>query len=198
MKMNENVRKELKQWAILAIIALALYLTGLHTEVIGLMQRGLLATGLIRPHIELTSQETTENLPAINLDVSLLSDQGQSLNLQQLQGKVLFINFWATWCPPCLAEMPNVDRLYRDLKGEDIQFILISTDQDFSKAVDFIQKKGYQAPIFHLQSYLPEGLNSNTLPTTFVINKQGKVVFEHRGMAQYNTNKFKAFLRGLL
>ncbi|MCB0656369.1 MAG: TlpA family protein disulfide reductase [Saprospiraceae bacterium] len=195
--MNKNTRKELLRWALIALIALVLYLTGLHVPVIGFLQRGLLATGLIRPAVELPVNGSHTTFPQVNLDIQLESADGQVLNMKQFQGKVLFINLWATWCPPCLAEMPNLNHLYNDLSDEDIQFLMIATDQDFSKATDFVHQKGYHFPIYRIHHDWPKALDSSTLPTTFVIDKQGRIVLDHRGMAQYNTKKFKAFLLGL-
>ncbi|MCB0631407.1 MAG: TlpA disulfide reductase family protein [Saprospiraceae bacterium] len=192
--MKEKIKKELKSYGIMAIVALILYMTGWHTYVISFLQRGILATGLMQPRTE----QPTADLPVPNLNIELEDANGQVLNMQQFQGKVLFINLWATWCPPCLAEMPNIDQLYTDLEPEkDIVFLMLSTDQDFSKAVQHVADKGFNFPVYQIRRNWPPELNSSTLPTTFVIDKQGRLVLAHRGMAKYNTSDFKAYLRGL-
>jgi thiol-disulfide isomerase/thioredoxin len=123
---------------------------------------------------------------------------GEVVNMRQFQNKVLFINVWATWCPPCLAEMPNINQLYQELAEEDIVFVMLSVDQDFSKAATYVAGQDFQVPIYQAVGKWPAVLNSSTIPTTFVIDKTGRIVMEHQGMAKYNTKDFKAFLRGLL
>lgn len=194
--MNKTLRKELKQWGILIAIGLVLYLTGLHVRVIGFLQRGILATGLIRPKTEI-NYNTTGTYPKFDLNLDLQDADGQALNLQAFQGKVLFINLWATWCPPCLAEMPNIAHLFRELENSGIQFVMISQDRDFNKAIEFVRKKGYDFPVYQARGSWPAVLNTSSIPTTFVIDKQGNVVVNHQGMAQYNTKKFITFLQSL-
>lgn len=182
----------------MALIVLFLYLTGWHTFVISYLQRGLLATGLIRPSTAWVSEQTNGELPMPDLNVELVNGKGEPIHLEQFRGKVLFINLWATWCPPCLAEMPNIDQLYRELEPEeDIVFLMISTDREFSKAIDHIARQNFAFPVYQIRRGWPAELNSTTLPTTYVIDKQGRLVLEHRGMAKYNTQGFKEFMRGL-
>lgn len=196
--MKESIKKELWSWGIIAIIALILYATGLHTQVIGFFQRAILATGLIRPDTEQLAEKELENQPTVDLNIALQGTDEAILNLEQFRGKVLFINLWATWCPPCLAEMPGINNLYRDLRNEDIVFLMISVDKDFAKAKAYVDGQEFSFPIYQPAGRWSQHLNSSTIPTTFVIDQSGKLVLEHRGMAKYNTTDFKAFLRGLL
>lgn len=181
----------------MALVAAFLYLTGWHTPVIGYLQRAILATGIIQPDMERIDESRSSTLSQLDLNIKLVDAEGEILNLQQFRDKVLFINLWATWCPPCLAEMPNIDQLYRDLEPEEVVFLMISADKEFSKAVAYVEAKDFQFPIYQIAGNWPLALNSTTLPTTFVIDKQGRLVLEHRGMAKYDTKDFKAFLRGM-
>ena len=108
-KKKKTLKKTLIEYGIIAAVALTLYATGLHTEVIGFVQRGLLATGLITPKIETTHQNETENevtatataTPA-DFNLTLMDEDGNTLSLADFKGKAIFLNMWATWCPPCI------------------------------------------------------------------------------------------------
>ncbi len=116
--MQEDKKKTLIQYAVVGVVIITLYLTGLHTEVIGFVQRGLLATGLMNPKVEVTTpgqaeiKETTAILPAADFNLQLKDKNGFIISLADLKGKVIFLNFWATWCPPCIAEMPGINNIH--------------------------------------------------------------------------------------
>lgn len=129
----------------------------------------------------------------------LQSIDGKAIDLQQQKGKVVFINFWATWCPPCLAELPSVNDLYLKVKNNpDIVFLSVDVDNDLPKSSRFLQKKGYTFPVYAGRM---EGLSSKffsgSIPTTLVIDKKGFVVFNHINRANYNDDKFMQYIIGL-
>lgn len=203
-KKKKSTKRTLIEYGIIAAVILILYATGLHTEVIGFAQRGLLATGLMTPNVEKIDQnQSDENEPtAASTDVSadfnllLMDEDGKTKSLEEFKGKVIFMNMWATWCPPCIAEMPNINKLHKEM-GDEVAFVMVSLDDDFETAKAFNKRKGYDLPIYALQSNRPPMYQSTTVPTTYVINAQGKLVLTHKGMANYNTKKFKKFLKGL-
>ena len=199
-KKKKSTKRTLLEYGIIAIVALTLYATGLHTEVIGFMQRGLLATGLITPKIENKHQNETENVtttatPA-DFNLMLMDEDGNTLSLADFKGKAIFMNMWATWCPPCIAEMPNINKLYKEM-GHDVAFVMVSLDEDFETAKSFNNRKGFDLPIYTLQSRRPAMYQSTTVPTTYVISADGNLMLTHKGMANYNTSKFKGFLEGV-
>lgn len=185
---KKSYKRELIEWAILITVGLTLYLTGLHTEVIGQVQRLVLATGLIRPSIS----ETT-NADA-NYNFQLTDPEGNIVDFPSFKGKTVFINFWATWCPPCVAEMPDIESLYQKT-GTEITFVMISLDDNPTKAIDFVQRKGYELPIYFLKNGLPLVYETHSIPTSYVISPEGHVVMSQHGMAKYNTDDFKNFLQ---
>ncbi|MDT7827472.1 TlpA disulfide reductase family protein [Pricia sp. S334] len=204
--MDKDQRKSWIQYGVITVVAITLYVTGLHTEVIGFAQRGLLATGLMNPDVEHISQAATgeningkstssDRLP-VDFNLNLIDANGATKSLEELRGKVIFINKWATWCPPCIAEMPSIDKLHETI-GDEVAFVMLSLDEDFEKAKAFDKRKGYGLPIYTLASSLPSMFRSSAIPTTYVIDADGNVALEHEGMADYNTKEFKAFLRGL-
>ena len=203
IKKKKSKKRIIIEYAIFAAVLLILYLTGLHTEVIGFMQRGLLATGLITPKIEMTNQDdsqaditaSTTAIPA-DFNLMLMDEDGQTILLEDFKGKPIFMNMWATWCPPCIAEMPNINKLYKEI-GSQVNFVMIALDDDFETAKAFNTRKGFDLPIYTLQSRRPPMYQSTTVPTTYVISADGQLMLTHKGMANYNTSKFKKFLEGL-
>ena len=200
MKKNKNTKKTWIQNGVFACIIITLYATGLHTEVIGFVQRGVLATGLMNPNVnEITHKKDSETITEYakaNLNVRLMDADGKITSLADLKDKVIFLNYWATWCPPCIAEMPSISKLHKEM-GNDIAFILLSFDKNFETAKDFDKRKGYNLPIYTLVGNLPAMLQSSALPTTYIIDTDKNIVLAHEGMANYNTDEFKVFLENL-
>lgn len=188
MSKKKSIKREIIEWVIFFGIIATLYFTGLHTPVLGFMQGLILKTGIIRPSIEKES-----NIRAI-YSFSLINQNGDLVDFKKFQGEPVFINLWATWCPPCIAELPDINNLYNELKGKNIHFFMISLDDDFEKAKRFIDKKGYDFPIYQRASMIPEVFHSNAIPTTFVISPKGMIVVKKSGMAKYNTEEFKNYL----
>lgn len=190
-KKKSSLKRDFIEWGLILGVAGTLYLTGLHTEVIGGMQRVLLWTGFMTPDIELADEETKTaqyNMPLQTLD-------GQYISLQDFQGKTIFLNFWATWCPPCIAEMPNIQQLYEDVKSDQIAFVMVSLDEQTQVAQAFIDRKEFTFPVYFLTGSKPGIYDSSVVPTTYIISPDGRIVSERRGMANYNTPAFKKFIR---
>lgn len=187
MSKKINWKKEAISWGLMIAIFGTLYLTGWHTPVMGKIQSWFLATHIFTPSIE------EENKKAFNFDGILITPKGERIEYSKLKDKTIFINYWATWCPPCLGEMPHIEKLYLQLKDNpDVVFLMVSKDKEFNKAIKFKNKKEYELPIFQeLKS--PAQLQSQILPTTFVI-KNGEIAFRKEGMSNFNTEDFKNFL----
>jgi thiol-disulfide isomerase/thioredoxin len=191
---KKSLKRNIIEWAILICVPLLLYITGLHTEVIGKIQSLLLHTGLKNAEIELTA----ENMPDAEYDLSLISLSGKKIAMEEFKGKLIFLNFWASWCPPCIAEMPSIENLYEEINNESVKFILISLDENAEDAIKFVDKKNIKTPVYFLNGPVPQMYRSSTIPTTFVISPKGKLVFKQIGMANYNGEKFKKALLNLL
>jgi thiol-disulfide isomerase/thioredoxin len=209
----KDIMKKVRQipgWLILAVIFGALYLTGLHTEVIGQAQRLLLATGLVTPQVPANALPTDGNppgpetsrgsetaFPPADYNFGLLSLEGEAVSLASLKGKVVFMNFWATWCPPCIAEMPNIQSLYEKMPAGKVVFAMVSLDKDPAKARAFIARKGYTFPVYTPNGHVPQAYAGQVIPTTYIISPDGKVVARHDGMADYDNAAFRDFLLAL-
>ena len=204
---KNNLKKTWVQYAIFGAVVLGLYATGLHAEVLGFAQRGLLETGLMNPIVAKKEKAGTQDGQAnteleketskkANFDLKLRDVEGNIVPLSDLKGKVIFLNFWATWCPPCVAEMPAINNLHKEM-GDEVAFVMLSVDQKFEKAVSFRERKNYGLPIYSLAGELPAMYRSSAIPTTFVIDAKGNLALTHKGMADYDTEEFKEFLNSL-
>jgi thiol-disulfide isomerase/thioredoxin len=171
-------------------IAIIIFLISAPTK--ALLIKGLMKIGFFQPDI--TSAKAAQPAP----DLNFVNEKGQSLSLSSLKCKVVVINFWATWCPPCIAEMPSVNQLYIQLKpGTDIVIVPVDADNNFSKSVPFMAKNKYVLPVYNTASQIPDGLFAGALPTTVIIDKSGEIVFRHEGAADYTNKEFIKYLTDL-
>lgn len=129
-------------------------------------------------------------------DWNLVNMEGQPVNFQSSIGEVAVINLWATWCPPCIAEMPSFQKLYNEYGGK-VNFYFISTEET-EKLKQFLEKKDYRLPVYQPLDMAPQKLQSRTLPTTFVISRDGKIAVNKKGSANWNDSGFKKLLDELL
>ena len=121
-----------------------------------------------------------------------------SLELSAFRGRVVLVNLWATWCAPCRAEMPALDRLQADLGGSDFQVVAIAQDRGGKdKATAFLEGVGAK----HLQLYIDDTMRSGRtwgalgLPTTFLVDRQGHEVGRVLGPAEWDSPEAKALIR---
>mgnify|MGYP000415377036 CR=1 FL=1 len=110
----------------------------------------------------------------------------KDVNLESLKGKVIFINYWATWCPPCRAEMPMIQDLYNDY-NEKVVFLLVS-DESPETIKKFLAKKGYDIQIFNPLTDYPDDFNASSIPRTYIIDKEGYIVVDKKGAANWSSD----------
>lgn len=176
------------------VIFLAVYLYSARMKSWLIM--GLMMIGFFKPDIPKSKPgDKPEPAPAMLVQ----NTNGKTINLQQQKGKVVFINFWATWCPPCLAELPSINSLYEKVKADtNIVFVMVDVDNNLVKSSQFLKDKGYTFPVYGGdESHVPNSLFGEGIPTTLVVNKQGNVVFRHLNRAEYNDEKFVRYITNL-
>jgi thiol-disulfide isomerase/thioredoxin len=122
---------------------------------------------------------------------------GQDFKMADVKGKVVFLNFWATWCPPCVAEMPSIQRLHEKLKEDGVVFVCIS-NEEASKVNQFAKEKGFTFPIYTMQGAPPLVFKTRGIPSTFILSPDGKIAFRHIGSAKWDDDKSIDFIRGLM
>lgn len=125
----------------------------------------------------------------------LVDVNNKPVDFSAFKGKVVFVNNWASWCPPCIAEMPTIQELKNKVKGEDIVFVMVSFDEDPEKAKSFMGKKGYDFEVYFPGESYPYPTSS--IPATFVLDKSGQTVSEHVGMADYSGDDLAEQLKAL-
>jgi thiol-disulfide isomerase/thioredoxin len=191
---KNSLKRNIIEWVVIITVIGGIYFSGYGPEVIGTLQRGLLATGILRPDTDIDPEEV---IPAW-FNFTLENESGELLSFSEFRGKTIFLNFWATWCPPCIAEMPNIQKLYDDVGNQDdLVFVMLSLDEDPDKARAFVKRKEFDFPIYFLRSRRPGVYNSTAIPTTYVISPEGEIVLEKKGMSNYNTDEFREFLLSL-
>jgi len=149
-----------------------------------------LTIGLKPPHIVPIEQKVS-----LDWDVKTLS--GETVNLKEkFKGKTVFLNFWATWCPPCVQEMPSIESLYIQYNGK-VSFACVSSESinDLQK---FKDSKGYTVPIYQLEGNPPEDLNVKGIPMTYIISEDRKSSFKHIGGADWAHADVIAYFEDML
>jgi thiol-disulfide isomerase/thioredoxin len=132
--------------------------------------------------------------------IFLADSTGQTVELSNLRGKLVLVNLWATWCEPCLREMPSLERLQSRL-GERIAVLAVSEDRGGNKAVEpFITKLGLKSVKIYIdpKSEVGHALGVRGLPTSFVIDRDGKVIGRVKGAAEWDSSKILGVLEPLL
>lgn len=116
--------------------------------------------------------------------IKLTELDGKPIDLHQYEGKTLFINFWATWCGPCVQEMPSIQKAKSSLKDEDIVFLFASNEE--VEAIEAFKKK--QSYDFHyVRVENLEHLNIMALPTTYIFDSNKKLVFSEMGYRKWDS-----------
>ena len=116
-----------------------------------------------------------------NVQLKELDDQ--PIDLTQYKGKTIFINFWATWCKPCIQEMPTIESAQDKLKDKKVIFLLAS-NEDLEQIERFIKNHTYKFHYVHLENM--EALKIQALPTTFIFNTEGKLKFSEAGYRKWD------------
>ncbi|MBY0479253.1 MAG: TlpA family protein disulfide reductase [Chitinophagaceae bacterium] len=109
-----------------------------------------------------------------------------AIDLNQYKGKTLFINFWATWCRPCIEEMPSIQKMQEQLNDKNIVY-LFASNETVEQIEKFKQKHPY--PFHYVRAENMESLNIMALPTTFIINPTGKLVFSEMGYRKWDAKE---------
>jgi thiol-disulfide isomerase/thioredoxin len=120
-------------------------------------------------------------------DIELKGINAPNTNLKNFKNKNLFLNFWGTWCPPCRAEWPSIEALHTSKKNE-LDFVLIAMQDEEENVKKFLKDNNYTTPVYIAQSPIPESLLPKAFPTTYLINKNGKILYKEDSSRDWNSN----------
>ncbi len=166
-------------------------------------QQQLMKIGFFQPKLEqpaYTTEETSTPVDSTSSDkASFITESGKTINTEDLKGKVVFINFWATWCGPCIAEMPSIQVLYNKFKdNSNVEFLIVEIDNNIAGANEFIAKQKLDLPIVYPNSNIPQSWLENAIPTTVILGKDGMIAERKQGMYDYSGKGVQDFIQSLI
>jgi peroxiredoxin len=126
---------------------------------------------------------------------------GTPVKLSSLAGKVIFLDFWASWCKPCKEEFPYLVTLYNDYKDSGFVVVAVNVDNEKSKLESFIANLGVDVPftvISDTEGKLPELYKLDAMPTSFIIDKKGIIKYKHTGFELSDKQTYVKEITGLL
>ena len=116
---------------------------------------------------------------------------GNAVNLQDLKGKKLLVNLWASWCPPCKRELPSIEKLYKSVDTNKTRFLLVSLDDRFDAAKKYISSRKIALPIYYPMENPPALFQVQAIPATFIFNEKGELVKRIDGGENYDTREYR-------
>jgi thiol-disulfide isomerase/thioredoxin len=149
---------------------------------------------LRRPSI--ANEANTYQLSESEYNWNITDAAGLPVTPEDLIGEVIFLNFWGTYCPPCIAEMPEIQKIYNDYKDK-VKFILVSAESP-QKVQNFLDSRGYELPSYYAGSSMPEALSVRSIPTTFIISRDGRIVSKKIGAADWDSKATRQVFNTLL
>jgi peroxiredoxin len=138
--------------------------------------------------------------PPVARDFSLRSPDGKTtIKRADYAGKVLFLNFWATWCPPCREEMPAMQRLYQRYRDRGLVVVAVAVDTNTSGIQEFVRQQGFSFPVGQdADGEVAERYRVLRLPSTFLVDRNGNMVALAMGPREWDTTLSHAVIESLL
>lgn len=129
-----------------------------------------------------------------DMDIELKGINVPNTNLKSLKGnKLIFLNFWGTWCPPCREEWPTIEKLYKS-KKEKVDFVLIAMQDEEAKVRKFMADNQYTAPVYIAQSPISNNVLPKSFPTTFLLDKNGRILLKEDASKDWNSKSVHEFI----
>ena len=119
---------------------------------------------------------------------------GEPMELEALQGEVLFINLWASWCTPCIREMETIERLRDRLSDTDVEFLIVAAEGE-RPVRRHLRRYPYDLPIYLEVDRIPPAFGLRGLPTSWLVDREGRIVLLRHGEAVWDTDEVEAFVR---
>jgi peroxiredoxin len=132
-------------------------------------------------------------------DFTLRTMNGPNLRLAEQRGRVVMVNFWATWCGPCRQEMPHLNRLYEKYRASGFVLLGVNVDDDTRNAAELATKLGLKFPVLlDTDKGVSKLYDLSTMPSTVLIDRDGKVRYVHRGYLTGYEDTYDKQIRELL
>lgn len=145
-----------------------------------------------------SAADLATNAPAPNCELSDLKS-GQSFDLSRFKGKVVYLDFWASWCTSCLQSFPFMNAMHKDLQHKGLEVIAVNLDEDRQLAVDFLARKTAHFMIARdEQQACPAQFSVQGMPTSYLIDKSGKLVRTHVGYQPADAETLRKEVESLL
>lgn len=155
------------------------------------LMRQVASTGILNASISEPKETQNTSAKFSYAGFMLKNEDGKITDISALQNKVVFINFWASWCPPCRAEFPSVQKLYDQYKDNpDMVFLTVNLDDNIALGKSYLKENGFTVPFLTPAGNIPDVLYSGSLPTTVVLDKKGEIRLHHKGLADYSKDSF--------
>lgn len=139
---------------------------------------------------------TTNSIKTKAIDFKLKDLNGNELSLSDLKGKKVFLNFWATWCPPCKAEMPEIEKLYQETKDSDLVIVAVEIGEPLDTVKSFIDSNKYNFKVLlDPDQTVATKYNITSIPTSYFIDTDGNIASKHVG--GMNIDQMKAYIKTL-
>lgn len=143
-----------------------------------------------------TTQAPARSLAPTMPSFALRDEAGNIINLSHLKGKKVFVNLWATWCPPCRAEMPSIQKLASAVDSNKAVFVMLSLDEDFEVAKEYAKQTSLDLPIYAPAGPLPQLFQTQGIPVTYIFDEKGELIFRRDRADNYDQPRFVEMLGG--
>lgn len=190
---TKSLWSKITDFIFIALI-ISLIIPSSRTEVMGIVNR--VKAYFISPSV--IEDTEAKQISEQSYNWALQDINGENVNMNESSGKVIFINNWATWCGPCVGEMPEIQKLYNEFKdNSEVEFYLIS-NEPLEKLKSFLENRGYNFPVYRSLQAAPGAFSSNSIPTTFIISRKGKIVVHETGAKHWSGNRTVNLIKKLI
>ena len=149
----------------------------------------------IEPYLHVYQVEAGDRAP----DFELTSDEGSGVSLADYRGKYVLLNFWATWCPPCVEETPSLNRLHQELSDRGLVVLGVSVDEQKQAYDEFLQRFGITFPtVRDPEMSVSTRYGTHKYPESYLIDREGRVVRRYVGPENWMRPEVVNYLRSLL
>ena len=164
----------------------------------GFSQKGQTPVGVLRSNVKKLGIEILEKKTAAP-DFALKDPAGRQIALKDLRGRVIFLNFWATWCPPCIEEMPAMEKLHQELQKDGLVILAVNFQEGPDRVKEFVAKHNLTfTALLDRDGKVSELYQAWALPVTVIINKRGELAARAMGSKAWDSEEAHQFFNELL